>query len=421
MANNRMDRFTITHWCGVPHKFIRHPDGTLAIERFREMMEAGINLMAAYDYGYETNCEMLAACEKLGLKVTLSDGRISRAIGDGAHRQELLEAVVRDYAGYPALMGYHIVDEPNSGAFPALADIREILHRLDPAHEAYINLFPNYASPEMLGNPTYYDHVAQFAKEVRPEIISYDHYHFIKGEPMERREVADQRENQIYEAAFRKVERPGFFDNIQDVRQVSLATDIPFMVIILVVEHGPYRNLTEAEIRWEVFQSLAYGAKRLSYFTYWTPGVDTDEGDAMWHWKNGMIAKDGTKTAHYHMIADINRELQALGDMLLPRRSLAVFHLSQVPDTKVAYWPGAFGDMTSLAADSVTAGFFEGGYVLLANKDYEAPAPVTFTATPGRRVMHYGKADGLWREMTPEGGVYALTLAAGDGELIRID
>ncbi|MGN1446007.1 MAG: hypothetical protein ACI4WV_06900, partial [Eubacteriales bacterium] len=234
MANNRMDRFTITHWCGVPHKFIRHPDGTLATERFQEMMDAGINLMAAYDYGYETNCEMLAACEKLGLKVTLSDGRISRAIGDGAHCQELLEAVVRDYAGYPALMGYHIVDEPNSGAFPALADIREILHRLDPAHEAYINLFPNYASPEMLGNPTYYDHVAQFAKEVRPEIISYDHYHFIKGEPMERQEIADQRENQIYEAAFRKVERPGFFDNIQDVREVSLTADIPFMVIILV-------------------------------------------------------------------------------------------------------------------------------------------------------------------------------------------
>ena len=59
--------------------------------------------------------------------------------------------------------------------------------------------------------------------------------------------------------------------------------------------------------------------------------------------------------------------------------------------------------------------------MLLANKDYEAPSPVTFTATPGRRVMHYGKADGLWREMTPEGSVYALTLAAGDGELIRID
>ena len=59
-----MGKFLITHWCGAPHKFIRHADGTLAIDRFEEMMAAGINLMAAYDYGYETNCEMLAASEK---------------------------------------------------------------------------------------------------------------------------------------------------------------------------------------------------------------------------------------------------------------------------------------------------------------------------------------------------------------------
>ena len=137
------DRFLITHWCGVPHKYVRHADGTLATERFEEMKAAGINLIGTYDYGYETNCEVLALCERLGLRVTLSDDRIGRAIGDGNHRAELLRAVVRDYAGYPALHGYHITDEPNSGAFPALAAVRQILADLDPVHEAYINLFPN--------------------------------------------------------------------------------------------------------------------------------------------------------------------------------------------------------------------------------------------------------------------------------------
>lgn len=416
-----MGKFLITHWCGVPHKFIRHADGTLAIDRFEEMMAAGINLMAAYDYGYETNCEMLAASEKLGLKVTLEDGRISRAIYDAEHRRALLEAVVRDYAGYPALHGYHIIDEPNSGTFPALAEIREILTELDPVHEAYINLFPNYASAEMLGNPTYYDHVAQFSRDIAPEIISYDHYHFIKGEPMERQDIADERESQIFEAACRKVERPGFFDNIEDVRAVSLTDNVPFMIIILVVEHGPYRNLTEAEIRWEVFQSLAYGAARLSYFTYWTPGVDRDEGDDMWHWKNGMITKTGEKTDHYHMIARINKDLQAIGDILLGRRSTAVFHLGKVPDGKVTYWQGAFGDMTALDAANLTVGFFEGGYALFANKDYECAQPVTFSVADGKRVMIYDKTTGLWKPMTACDSVYTLTLLPGDGELIRID
>ncbi len=416
------NKFLISNWCGVPHKFIRNADGTLAVHRFEEALEAGINLIAAYDYGYETNCEVLAACEKLGMRVTMEEGRIHRALHDAEHRRELLEGVVRDYSGYPALLGYHIVDEPNSGAFPALAEIREILAELDPAHEAYINLFPNYASLEMLGNPSYYDHLDQFIEVVKPEILSYDHYHFCKVEaPKEEKTINDDRERQIYEAAYLNVNRPGFFDNIEDALAVSKKTGTPFMIIILVVEHGCYRNLTEAEIRFEVFNSLAYGVKRISYFTYWTPGVDYDEGDDLWHWQNGMINKDGTRNQHFYDVARINKELTAVGDILLPFTVKDVFHFGKEPDGKVRYWSGAYGDITEMSADRATVSFYEGGYVLVANKDYTDAASVTFAVTEGKRVMHYDKQSGLWSPMTAENGIYTLALAAGDGELIRID
>ncbi len=418
------NKFLITNWCGVPHKFVRNADGTLAVHRFEEALEAGINLIAAYDYGYETNCEVLAACEKLGMRVTLEDARIHKALHDAEHRRELLEGVVRDYSGYPALLGYHIVDEPNSGAFPMLAEIREILSELDPAHEAYINLFPNYASLEMLGNPSYYDHLNQFIEMVKPEILSYDHYHFCKVEaPKESEEdIADDRERQIYRAAYMNVNRPGFFDNIEDALAVSKKTQTPFMIIILVVEHGCYRCLTEAEIRWEVFNSLAYGIKRISYFTYWTPGVDYDEGDDLWHWQNGMINKDGSRNQHYYDIARINRELSAVGDILLPFSVKDVLHFGEEPDGKVRYWPGAAGDLTAMTADRVTVGIYEGGYVLIANKNYTDAAPVTFKVTEGKRVTLYNKQSGIWSAMTAaEDGTYTLPLAAGDGELIRMD
>ena len=412
----------ITNWCGVPHKFIRHADGSLAVERFEEMKESGINLMAAYDYGYETNCEMLAACHKLGLRVTLCDGRIDKAVrcGDATQREALLAEVVRDYAGYPALLGYHIVDEPNSGAFPVLAHICKTLKALDPVHEAYINLFPNYASLEMLGNPSYYDHVAQFIRDAQPEILSYDHYHFIKGAPMEQVDLSDDRERQIYEAAFSKVERAGFFDNIEDVYKACRETDTPFMVIILLTEHGPYRNLSEGEIRWEVFQSLAYGSKRISYFTYWCPGVDRDEGDDFWHWQNAMITKDGKRTPHYDMVKAINVELQLVGDILLDRDSQAVFHFGSVPDGKVTYWQGSYGDITAMDAQNITTGFFEGGMVLLANKDYDHATDVTFAVAEGKAVQKLNKQSGLWETLTASEGQYNVTLSAGDGELIRL-
>ncbi len=415
-----MDKFMITNWCGVPHKFVRNADGSVAVDRFREVAESGINLVVAYDYGYKTNCEMLAVCHELGLRVTLCDDRIDRAVRTSENRRELLRAVVEDYSGYPALLGYHILDEPNSGSFPALAEIREILSELDPAHEAYINLFPNYASLEMLGNPTYYDHLDDFITQVKPEILSYDHYHFIKGEPMAQAEFADERQNQILAAAYSKIERAGFFDNIEDAMAVSRKRNTPFMVIILVTEHGPYRNLTEGEIRWEVFQSLCYGAKRISYFTYWTPGVDREEGDSIWHWQNGMINKDGTRNAHYHMIAGINRELQAMGDILLPHAVREVFHFGHEPDGKVRYWKDSYGDVTSMTAERMTVGFYDRGYILLASKNYEAAEPVTFTVTADKSVRLYDKADGLWKTLEPVDGAYTLTLAAGDGELIRL-
>ena len=420
MSDNK--KFMITNWCGIPKKFIRHADGALAVDRLEEMKASGINLISTYDYGYKTNCEMLAACHKLGLRVTLSDDRVEKAArcATTAERRKLLTAVVRDYAAYPALYGYHVVDEPNSGAFPALAEVREILAELDPVHEAYYNLFPNYASLEMLGNPSYYDHVAQFLADVKPEILSYDHYHFIKGAPMEQVELSDRREQQIYEAAFSKVERAGFFDNIEDVRNACKEAETPFMVIILVVEHGPYRNLTEAELRWEVFQSVVYGSKRISYFTYWCPGVDRDEGEDFWHWKHAMITKEGERTHHYYMIQKINAELQLVGDVLLDRESTAVFHFGNVPDGKVTYWQGSYGDVTAMDAANMTVGFFEDGLLLLANKDYDNAMPVSFAVTEGKVVQKLNKQSGIWEVLAPTDGGYALTLAAGDGELLRI-
>jgi len=188
-----------------------------------------------------------------------------------------------------------------------------------------------------------------------------------------------------------------------------------------VVEHGPYRNLTEAEIRWEVFQSLAYGTKRLSYFTYWCPGVDRDEGEDFWHWKNAMITKEGERTAHYDMIREINRELLPMGNILLDRKNLGVYHFGKVPDKKVTYWQGTYGDITAMNAENMTVGFFDGGYMVLSNKDYDNPMPVTFTVTEGKRVRKYDKTSGLWTDMTPADGQYNITLAAGDGEMIWVN
>ena len=47
--------------------------------------------------------------------------------------------------------------------------------------------------------------------------------------------------------------------------------DVPFLLIVQAMPHGPYRDPTEAELAWQVHHALAFGARGISYFTYWTP------------------------------------------------------------------------------------------------------------------------------------------------------
>lgn len=418
-------QYPITYWFGIRRAYIYRADGTFATEEIDRVKDAGFTIMLA-EFDPETNKLVLDAAHERGMQVMVSDNEIYLAIRNPEQRRTHLANVVKKYGSHPALFGYHIVDEPNAGAFPVLASIRETLAELDPAHEAYINLFPNYASPEQLGNPTYEDHLAAYTATVKPSIISYDHYHFLKGAKKQAEVKTDAREQLIYQSTFggasefENVDRAGFFTNIEQIRNESIKSGIPFMVIILVVEHGPYRNLTDGELRWEVWQSLAYGSARLSYFTYWTPGANNTEGDDFWHWQNGMISQTGETLPHYHIIAEINRELQAVGSILSEQTSLGVYHLGRMPNERyVQYLNGAAGPINRVDGDQLTIGVFSDGYVLIANRDYAGDNDFTFEADG--TVALFDAQDSSFIALESEDGVYRMTLGEGDAILLHIE
>ena len=417
-------QYPITYWFGIRKEFIYRADGSFATEEIDRVKDAGFTLMLA-EFDADTNKLVLQAAAERGLSVMVSDSRIDKALHDPANLRAYLADVVAEYKDYPALFGYHIMDEPNASAFPLLGSIRETLAELDPAHEAYINLFPNYASPAQLGNATYEEHLQDFTAKVNPSIISYDHYHFLKG-AKKQTICADEREQKIYDSTFggvseyENVDRAGFFTNIEQIRNESLRTGIPFMVIILVVEHGPYRNLTDGELRWEVWQSLAYGSARLSYFTYWTPGANNTEGDDFWHWQNGMISQTGEVLPHYHMIAEINRELQAVGSILAEQQSLGVYHLGELPNERlITYADGAVGPIDAIEGDKLTVGVFTDCYVLIANRDYAAENDFTFAAKG--TVYLYDASDDAYIALESEDGVYRMSLGEGDALLLKFE
>lgn len=80
------------------------------------------------------------------------------------------------------------------------------------------------------------------------------------------------------------------------------------------------RKPTEAEIRWQVNVALAYGAKELVYFTYWTPT------DATIKFGNALISRSGGKTELYDYATRVNGYLRRVGKELLPLTSESVVH-----------------------------------------------------------------------------------------------
>jgi hypothetical protein len=157
----------VTYWAGPAMS-----DATA-----KQMADGGFNVVWC-------NEQELDVAQRHALRAMLfaPDLLTPSALDDPARRSRLDELVQR-VSGHPALYCYFITDEPKADAFPGLGRLVAYLRERDPAHMAYINLFPTYASNEQLGTSgdqvtAYREHLRQFIDVVRPRLLSYDHYQF---------------------------------------------------------------------------------------------------------------------------------------------------------------------------------------------------------------------------------------------------
>lgn len=125
----------MTYWAGPP----------LTDKTAQQMSEGGWNLVWCGE-------KELDVAARHGLRAQLQDGLLAPASLENPAHREQLDALIQRVRQHPALYSYFITDEPNATNFPALGKLVAYLREKDPAHLAYINLFPTYASNEQLGN-----------------------------------------------------------------------------------------------------------------------------------------------------------------------------------------------------------------------------------------------------------------------------
>ena len=377
--------FPISFWVGAPPQY--NTAGTYA-----RMAAGGFTVALGGAGNAEYNRQMLYFCAQNGLKAIVLDDRIWQAISGVQGWERLLDGVVRDYGGNPALLAYFLTDEPNSAQFPALARVKEYLAKADPAHWSYINLFPNYASREQLGNETYREHVSQFLEVVKPAVLSWDHYALL----------ADS-------------ERANYFENLEVCREETLRAGVPFWQIILSTPHYGYRDPKPGDFRWQDFTTLAYGGKGIMYFTYW----------AVSEFQNAVVDAEGRPTGHYPMIRRVNERVLAWAPVLLRCRSLAVYHAEPLPLGTHGVSPNPV--VEAIQGDGLVGVLKDDAgttYLLVVNRSPRAESRVRVTLREG--VRHAAFASGteplIWRPIViPESSrCLSMRLSPGQARLLRL-
>ncbi len=388
--------FPIAGWCTPPVR-------ETTPERLREYRDAGFTvLLPALEDPYleARNRERLEIAAEVGLWAIVRDDRVHP---DEARRpgwEDRVRASVDAYGRMPALLGYFLADEPGPETFSSLAGLTARYAALDRQHPAYANLYGLSPAGYGYAGRTYRAFLEEFLDATRPALFSVDHY-----------------------TLRRDGDTPNFCPGLDTTRQMAARFDAAFWSILQLTPHLEFRDLGVGELLWQAHLSLAYGAKGIVWFTYWTPRPD-ETG-----YRDGPIAYDGRRTPAYQRVARVNRSIQSLGRAIGDRVAVDVRHHGTMPRDGRPL-DGTF-PLVRLEGGDVTVGFLVGRGDPGARSPSGSPAD-TLALLVSRDYREATRASAGWRrtaerwdaalgDWTPLAGTRAeFALEPGGAVLLRL-
>jgi hypothetical protein len=371
----------VTYWAGPP----------LTDTVAQQMVEGGFNLVWC---GSERELDVAG---RHGLRGLLTNGLLAPASLDDTERHDQLDTLIARVSKHPALYAYYIIDEPNASQFPLLGKIVAYLRQRDPLHLAYINLFPTYANNQQLGTKgdmvtAYKEHLRLYIEQVKPSLISYDHYQFrLKGD-------GDQ-----------------FFLNLAMIRRAAQEADVPFLNIVQACTWAPdaMRVPNPDELRYLVYSTLAYGAQGISYYVY-----------ACVNHQGSLVSLDGTPGPLYNAAKSYNREFIAIARELQPLKSLGVYHTLMREPGCEPLPADALIHLDCPQSPTLPRGFLLGFFgaaerpthAVLVNLDYTAEVSTSLVG-PGELEL-FDATTAQW--ISAKKAAIELILPSGGGKLVRV-
>ncbi len=333
----------------------------------------------------------LEACRKAGLKAIVYDARTAGynwTNVDVTLARSNVTSLVKQVGKNPAVFGYYLRDEPEAGWFPHLEKVASRVRELAPGKWPYINLFPDYAENWQLGTTNYAEYLERFISTCHPKIVSYDNYALMNDGSV----------------------RESFWTNIEAVRSATKRHGLDFWNIVLAVPHYDYRQPTAADFRFQIFSTLAYGGRGISYFTYFSP--------AGLGGRSALLDSSGHATPAWTNVQSVNLQVQKLAPTLLQLASDDVYHFGKIPAG--CHGPTSNSLVTAVVGDNFLVGEFThrngSRYVMVMNKNLtKAQVCEPQFRKPPKRLQYVSPDTGELKKYKGE----AVTLAPGQGVLLK--
>ena len=239
--------------------------GVLGKEAVSDWKELGINVAMSFEYNPKTDkiqdmIDILDECAAQGIQLIICDKRTSYKTYeemDYAQFEQGIREAVADFGGHSATYGFSVGDEPKRTQMEGVKTAIKLLKRFAPNLTPFINVYPYWATRDFCdatgaeNREDYFYVIDDMIKDCQQPMIAYDHYG----------QCAD------YEDPETGIDT--YFTNLNFFHELAERNQIPFWNTVLSVGHWVYRVPTEDDIRWQIYTSLAHGARGIMWFFFY--------------------------------------------------------------------------------------------------------------------------------------------------------
>lgn len=394
--------FIISYWCGPPKS-------ETTLERYKEIAECGFNVAyPAVDHLWQTGSQesdehikkYLDMCQQAGLKGFVWDGNIPKGGGwekptpsDIPLIDKTLDSMLAKHATHPAFMGFVLGEELGVPQHARLGVVTQLLLKKAPRHLPYYNLLPNYA---MKDNSEYQAMVQDYIDNVKPALVSWSHH----------KQMTESGDENFY------------WHNLQIMRDLCVKAKIPYNQVIVSLKQAGHRECSEADLRWQVYTSLACGSRGIQYFTYWNAKDIAAPG------ASALMTTIGKRDAKWEFVKKINQRIGKIGPVLVKLTSTGIYATEPLK-------PGMKGLTDSAPIQSAEGGplllgCFEDAlkrqFVMVVNRSFTQKTTAKLTLAPRLiTTVEISQETGTPMTSTPTGGrPVEIELQPGEGRLFAL-